>query len=401
MAHKIFVTDANSTKALAIIRSLGTEYEVFAGSTDSIALGRFSKYCRKYIRYKEGSKNFIPEILNICKANEVDILITPEEQSSFLVAKNKIIFAENDIITTIAGFDAIKACMNKPQTLDNAQKVGIPFPRTEFVNSIDDVFDAAGRLGYPIVIRPVTSHYWTGNYFIRTGSVCYAKNKEELEIAFNKQDLNLPLPFLQEYFGGKGVSVLLAMDENNDVCAVAAQEGIREYKPTGGTLAVRRSIKVNETLLSYSSNLLKKIGYNGGVAEVEFRVSDNMKNVSLVEVNPRFWATVQGAINAGVDFPKILVRNVLKKEIPEPHYEVGVVTRWLLGDFIRFIRILKGKPKGYEGNFPSRWKGFVDFFGKQPENTQNEVLRFSDIIPAIVEFPCMLIKYIKRKLFAC
>lgn len=397
MAKKVLVTDANSTKSLAIVRSLGSQYDVYAASTDRMALGRFSKYCKRYFRYEKGTERFVSQILALCKTNAMDILITPEEESSFLVAQQKSLFEDSGITLTVPDFQVMQICMSKPRTLEYARRTGVPLPRTEFIGSIEEAYAAAERIGYPIVIRPVSSHYWAGDHFIRTGAVGYARNRQELEMKLKTHDSRMPLPFLQEYIRGRGMSVLLAMNQSADIVAEAAHEGIREYRPTGGTLAVRRSIAVTEELRTYCSRLLKEIGYNGGVLEVEFLIDLNTKNIYFVEINPRFWATVQGPINAGVDFPKILVVTALGQELPKPEHKVGVVTRWWLGDLIRFIRVLKGRPQGYEGPFPSRWKGFVDFFGKQPKNSINEVLRFSDIVPAVMEFPCLVAKYIGRR----
>jgi predicted ATP-grasp superfamily ATP-dependent carboligase len=397
MAIRVLVTDANSTKALAIVRSLGTVYEVFAAGTTKISLGAFSRYCRKYFRYKTGSKYFIGSVLDICRTHQIDVIITPEEESSFLAAQNRSLFTENGITITVPGFDVMQICMSKPRTLEHAARAGVPLPRTEFISSTEQAFEAAEKIGYPVVVRPVSSHYWTGERFLRTGAVGYMKNRQELEEKIKSLDPQVPLPFIQEYVESRGMSVLCATNKNAQIIAVAAHEGIREYRPTGGTLAVRRSIAVDDVLLGYCSRLIREIGYDGGVLEVEFIISKKTGDVYFVEINPRFWATVQGPINAGVDFPKILVASALGIDYPEPVHKTGVVTRWWLGDLIRFISILNGKPPGFQGDFPSRRKGFVDFFGRQPKGSINEVLRFNDIVPAIMEAPCMIAKYLGKQ----
>jgi hypothetical protein len=39
-----------------------------------------------------------------------------------------------------------------------------------------------------------------------------------------------------------------------------------------------------------------------------------------------------------------------------PDYRAGVRCRWLVGDFRHLIEVWKGRPPGYPGNFPARWK---------------------------------------------
>ena len=59
----------------------------------------------------------------------------------------------------------------------------------------------------------------------------------------------------------------------------------------------------------------------------------------LLEINPRFWASIQLAIACGVDFPYLLYRLAMGQPVPETHqYTVGRRCRWLLpGDILHFL----------------------------------------------------------------
>jgi hypothetical protein len=48
----------------------------------------------------------------------------------------------------------------------------------------------------------------------------------------------------------------------------------------------------------------------------------------LMEINPRFWGSLQGAISAGMDFPFLVYKLFQEGDIDkENHYKTGVRTR--------------------------------------------------------------------------
>jgi hypothetical protein len=76
---------------------------------------------------------------------------------------------------------------------------------------------------------------------------------------------------------------------------------------------------------------------------VEFRV-DPEGRPWLMEVNGRFWGSLQLAIDAGVDFPWLLYRLCRGEAVEGPaSYEVGRRLRWLLGDLDHLLLQLRGK----------------------------------------------------------
>jgi predicted ATP-grasp superfamily ATP-dependent carboligase len=74
-----------------------------------------------------------------------------------------------------------------------------------------------------------------------------------------------------------------------------------------------------------------------GVAMVEFKVEANTGTPYLLEVNGRFWGSLQLAIDAGVDFPALLVDAATGKPPAQSHgywpeYESLVVGDSILAD---------------------------------------------------------------------
>jgi predicted ATP-grasp superfamily ATP-dependent carboligase len=94
-------------------------------------------------------------------------------------------------------------------------------------------------------------------------------------------------------------------------------------------------------LVDAAEALLGDVGWQG-VAMVEFKRSARAGRGYLMEVNGRLWGSLQLAIDAGVDFPVLLVRTALHQPVASvTSYRVGVRTRWFWGDVDHLIARLR------------------------------------------------------------
>jgi len=137
------------------------------------------------------------------------------------------------------------------------------------------------------------------------------------------------------------------------------------------------SITVDPRLRSHARLLLDKAGWHG-VAMVEFKVAPD-GSPYLMEINTRFWGSLQLAIDAGVDFPWLLYQ-LACGDRPEPvdKYKLGIRLRWLLGDLDNLYLTLRDK--GY--SFGTKLGALGRFVTPSPFRTRHEVDRWSDPGPA-------------------
>src|SRR5690606_23728063 len=74
-----------------------------------------------------------------------------------------------------------------------------------------------------------------------------------------------------------------------------------------------------------------------GVAMIEYKVDEKTRKPYLMEINGRFWGSLQLAIDAGIDFPALLLRASLGDVTigSNPYvtnYDTNVKSRWEWGD---------------------------------------------------------------------
>jgi hypothetical protein len=109
----------------------------------------------------------------------------------------------------------------------------------------------------------------------------------------------------------------------------------------------------------------------------------------LMEINGRFWGSLQLAIDAGVDFPKLLVQSALGERGRSQSSEGvrdGVRSRWEWGDVNHLIARLRRSPRELDlpPGSPGRGKAIADFF-RWRRGDRLEVLRANDPGPFVRE----------------
>ena len=144
---------------------------------------------------------------------------------------------------------------------------------------------------------------------------------------------------------------------------------------------------LDEELVQKSYEMLRAVGWQG-VAMVEFKVDRRDGRPKLMEVNGRFWGSLQLPVDAGMNFPLLLYRAAAgEKIIPQFDYKIAVKHRWFLGDLDHLLIRLTHPigPNGSSGGEESRLRACLNFLKFFEPSLHYEVLRFDDPWPGIVE----------------
>src|SRR4029077_5992663 len=117
----------------------------------------------------------------------------------------------------------------------------------------------------------------------------------------------------------------------------------------------------------------------------------------LMEVNGRFWGSLELAVAAGVDFPFLALQLAMGVR-PEttPAYEAGVKNRWLLGDLDHMLLRLFRSAEALDlpGGAPSALSTLLDFLKVAQPKLHYDVISGTDWRP----FACELRQYVRSLL---
>ena len=118
---------------------------------------------------------------------------------------------------------------------------------------------------------------------------------------------------------------------------------------------------------------------------VEYKVSQATGEPYIMEINGRFWGSLQLAIDAGVDFPRLLVEG--NPNGPVTSYRTGVKLRWELGDLDHLVARLRRSARelALPPESPGRIGAIGAFLTGFAPGIRQEIFRWSDPRPMLVE----------------
>ena len=382
----VLITDGHTIQALACARSLGRAgYDVFVTSHyRHRPLAAWSRYSRGWFRLPDQTTKDYAELRTWARGQGVQIVLPITEAACLLCNAERDAWVTAGI-TVGCGPDAmLLQAFDKAKTLEIARRCGLACPDTRSPDSLEGYRAAASELGYPVLVKPRSSNPRMGAMVLPDRGVAYVDDPSALVAAVAPRRQRRHWPLLQQCIPGVGKGVFALCDHGEPV-AWFAHERLRDVRPSGSGSSLRRSTALDPELRAASEKLLRAMQWHGP-AMVEFR-DDGVNPAWLMEVNGRFWGSLELAIAAGVDFPLLWVR-LLQGETVEPRddYALGITLRWVWGDVKRLIHILHGPPLGFTGTFPSVWQGLRDLLGPQPPGTRIETWNRADPWPALGEW---------------
>jgi len=90
--------------------------------------------------------------------------------------------------------------------------------------------------------------------------------------------------------------------------------------------------------MEYGLKILKSLHWHG-VAMVEFKKDLHDNQFKLMEINPRFWGSLDLPIASGVDFPYLLYKMSIEGDVkPKISYRKGLRYAWFPLDLVRTFK---------------------------------------------------------------
>jgi predicted ATP-grasp superfamily ATP-dependent carboligase len=331
---RILITDGEQRAALAIVRSLGQAGHdcVVASETGRTLAGR-SRHAQQEVRLPDAGSNpagYGAALQAVVRAEEIDVVIPVSERALFAV------LAVREAITATLPFpdlETFRAICDKKRVLAVAPSVGIRVPRQwEIVSPSDPPHIEVQQ---PLVLKPARSVYTESDGTQGQVGVRWVRSVAEMEAAVRAYPAAAYPLLAQERIEGPGVGVFVLVHEGQCLASFSHFR-VREKPPSGGVSVVCRSEPMDEDLLKRSLALLAKFNWSG-VAMVEYKRDASRGEAVLMEINGRFWGSLQLAIDAGVDFPRLLVDTALGVAVSPVRTYRFVRSRWFWGDVDNLI----------------------------------------------------------------
>lgn len=383
----VVVLDGSERSALAVVRSLGRAgYPVHVGATSRRSIAGGSRHALSETLLPDplaAGTGYSTAVRTLVERTGARVLLPVTEASAFRVLEQRPQFGET--IIPLPPLPVFARICDKIEVLGIAETVGISAPARRAVATRDQLAAAIDGVRFPVVLKPSRSVSDAGGVRQKLG-VTYALTRPELEAAVSNLEAGAFPLMLQQKVEGPGVGIFL-LRWGGRTRAAFAHRRLREKPPSGGVSVYRESIPLPADLLARSEALLARFDWEG-VAMVEYKLDGETGQPYLMEINGRFWGSLQLAIDAGVDFPRLLLAHALGESEPEVReYRSGVRSRWWWGDFDHLLARLRHSRTALAlpASAPSTTRAILDFLTLWRPGDRSEVLRLDDPVPFVRE----------------
>jgi predicted ATP-grasp superfamily ATP-dependent carboligase len=370
------VANAKSAPALAVIRSLGRKgIEITGATDDSSDFPLFSRYCKKKIHLRakqEDIEGRLDELLAIFKNNHFDVFLPVLSENILLALAKRRNDFEQYTRFILPSFDQLIGLNNKASVSSLLLELGLPRPKTYFVESgmnLDSILQTAV---FPLVIKPCWGEGAKG--------VRVISSPNDLKPAYNEINKTHGPVLIQEFIQGVKHTAVFLLNKDSEVRRFFVHRAIREYPISGGPTCFLVSVKY-DPIFEIGLKLLNRLHFTG-LASMEFILDDNDGKPKIIDVNPRFYGPIQCAIAAGVDLPFAVFNLAINGDInSDLSYKEGVTCRHLLfEDTKHMIGVLRGaKSPKYTIGKMATLLNYLNFI----RDDSYFVLSLSDPLPAL------------------
>ncbi|HEU4698414.1 MAG TPA: ATP-grasp domain-containing protein [Gemmatimonadales bacterium] len=386
-AAGVLVTDGEQRAALAVVRSLGRAgHRVYVCSTRGRSLAGASRYAAGEARTPDPLREpaaFVEALAALARRWDVAVVLPIAEPALLAVLGARERLAGCRV--PFPDLERFRAISDKAHLLAVAPEVGIAIPAQQLVPSPAALAELdLDALCYPLVLKPARSVGEAGGERRKLAVRHAADAAEVRRVARELPAAAFPL-LLQQRVVGPGIGIFLLRWRGETVAAFAHRR-LREKPPSGGISVYRESIAAPPELLARSQALLERFDWEG-VAMVEYKVDAASGRPYLMEVNGRFWGSLQLAVDAGVDFPALLVALALGERPAPVRIWRAVRSRWWWGDVDHLLARLRRSERelALPPGSPGRLRTVVEFLRLWRPGDRNEILRWTDPRPFLRE----------------
>ena len=283
--------DYSGTQACKALKSEGFEV-VLANSNPATIMTDPESADRTYI--EPLTREYLEEIIRIEREMSPSagfaVLPTVGGQTALNLAIELAdggILEKYDVKLIGANVEAIKKAEDRLFFKDAMQKIGLDVPKSALVNNLKDGLEFAGKIGFPVIVRPSFTLGGSG------GGIAY--NREELmEVLARGLDFSPVHEALIEesVLGWKEYELEVMRDLKDNVIIICS---IENFDPMGVhtgdsiTVAPAQTLTDREyqAMRDAAIDVIREIGVETGGSNIQFGVSPTTGRLVVIEMNPR------------------------------------------------------------------------------------------------------------------
>ena len=323
--HTILLASGASRKSLAIARSLRTAgYRVVALFHRKHPF-MYSRLFDKaiFVDVDRESEEYVDYIFRSVLMSKADLLIPVDFVDVVAVSRHLDLF--NEVVKVASPpYEAVAEVSDKAGLANIISKLGLTYPKTIKIENENDI-DEISLLETPFVIKGI-------------GDASKPEYIPSRDLALQIVKKRVPC-IIQEFITGDGHGYY-AVAVNGRPCMEFMHRRAVELDPIGGPSMMACKFYDPE-LASLGRRVVEHLEWTGPIM-VEFRRESESGDYYVMEINPKFWGSIDLPVSLGYHFPAALAKYYLEGEEAAERFSRTLNTRekgcyaWFL-DSMRYL----------------------------------------------------------------
>lgn len=371
---------------LGIVRSLGRRGIPVCVIDDERSIARFSRYCTHHVRVSglRDHGRTVDSVMEVGARLGLDgwVLYPTRDETVAAFARARHRLAERFRVP-VPEWKVTRWAWDKRNTHELAAQLGIPAPRTWYVNGPDEAaaLDAEG----PFAVKPAIKE----RFIYATGVRAWRADTRAQLVERVRRAAALCGPgevMVQELIPGGGerqYSFCAFFKGGRAVGAMTARRR-RQHPPEFGRASTCVETVDEPQVEALALRLLRGMGYYG-LAEVEFKQDPRDGRFKVLDVNARTWGYHTLGRAAGVDFPAMLFADQAGERVTACRARPGV----------RWVRLVTDLPTGVL-EVASRRVGVMQYLRSVRDADAESVFCRDDPLPGLAELALVPYLAVKR-----
>jgi predicted ATP-grasp superfamily ATP-dependent carboligase len=305
----ILIPDGESPFALHVIACLSRVENLRVHVLSRVARppARYSRYVKSFRCLARG-ESLVDGIAGIRSRQGLDLCMPVDMNGILECARDRNRIERMVSVSLMSDEKKIRAVGNKGLLADFLEATSLSHPAT--LTSREKAESEIAGFSFPALAKPRLAGGGDGIFQINT--------LEEFRETYSREPDFFERYILQTYIMGRDID-----------CSVLCREGrILAYTIQGGLFqAEQGSYKAPDAIeflhdpdvLQLASQAMTALNWNG-VAHIDMRRRDPDGRLFIIEINPRYWGSLEGSLHVGVNFPGLAIKASLGETFPIPAY---------------------------------------------------------------------------------
>lgn len=259
-------------------------------------------------------ENYIPFLLDYCKQNQIDAVISLFDIDLPILAKNKDKFEQAGVRVIVSNYEFVEVCNDKWKTYNFLMGNGFNAPKTyiKIEDALEDI--EKGILEYPVIVKP--------RWGMGSIAVFEAENEDELKLFYKKTKKNIMKSYLK-YESQEDIEKGIVIQEKLD----GQEYGIDIINDLEGNY-VSTSVKIKYAMRSGETDCAMTVK-DKAIEELAEKLAQKSKHIGnldvdvfkegnknyILEMNARFGGGYPFSHIAGVNLPGAIVNWLNNKPV--------------------------------------------------------------------------------------